>query len=424
MITKESVAPQHAMNLFEALKMKQAKTSLLHIGDHQWKQLLRFADLGHMTLPLARRSDVKVPLWVRERLDTNLRDNEARFDLVKSTYLEADKCLREARVEYAVIKGFTLAPDYVEEPWFRQQSDLDLYCGPDGIKAAQDALLAVGYKPDVYLNYGEADHTPTLLRLREWKWRGNAFDPEMPLSIELHFCLWNEKVTLLPDDEMQQFFPRRERRHIAGMNVPTFRSMDILGHLSMHILRNFLLHDKVIHHLYELAQFLHGRRKDEAYWRLWLAEHSENLRLKEAIAFELARQCFGCDLPEATKEQIGRLSKEQKAWLTQCGRMPMTRMFKESRDALWLHWSLVNDWKKRKVLLRRNFLPNRVPNPDRAILALNGRDTYELRGNRWGRIALYCCRRVLTYSLLHCRTLYRWSLWRLRILSDSLLIIE
>lgn len=424
MSSMESVVPQHVMDLFASLNIERQNDSLLHIADHHWERLLRFADLAHVTLPLARRVDVKLPSWVRERLDINLRDNELRFGQVKNTFVEADKCLREAEVEYVVIKGFTLAPDYVEAPWLRQQSDLDLYCGPDGIEAAQEALVAIGYEPEKYLDYSEADHSPTLLRLGDWRWRGNAFDPGMPLSVELHFCLWNEKVTLLEDQEIRHFFSRRAHRRIAGMDVPSLSNVDTLGHLSMHILRNLLLHGKVIHHLYELSRFLHNKTRDEGYWNLWMTQHSEDLRLKEALSFELARQCFGCDLSETAKEQIRRLPKEQKAWLMQCGRMPMTCMFQESRDAVWLHWSLLNDWKKKKVLLRRHFLPTRPADPDVAVNALNGRDVANLQGTRWGRIAVHYSRRVVAYLSLRCRTLYRWFAWRLRILGGSSLIVE
>ncbi len=413
-ILSRSAIPPEAVALYAALHREHPVEDMLTLNQEQWECLLSFSDLAHLTLPLARKRSLRLPGWVRERLDVNLKDNRERFRRVKNTYLEAEECLRKTNVEYVVIKGFTLSPDFVESPWLRQQSDIDLYCEPESIEVAQAALESIGYQPSTTLDFRRADHSPTLYRLGEWTWRGNAFDPDMPLSLELHHSLWNERVTLLQDKEIQRFFKRRVMRQIEGMEVPTLQDVDILGHQSMHILRNLLVHDTVIHHVYEMAEFLDRKMHDEGFWHRWQTQHSEDLRAKEVIAFELARQCFGCHMPEVAHEVLDSLPREQMSWLKCFGRMPMALPFQENKDAVWLHLSLLRESRHKRTLLRNTFFPNRLPDRRIETVVLSKRTIRSLTRKSMLGIIVYCCKRLVTYSQLHCRTIYHGVIWRLR----------
>lgn len=409
-----SVVPPEVAAVYAALHRRRPIEDLTAFTDQQWDRLLRFSDLAHLTLPLARATSLKLPDWVRDRLDTNLSDNRDRFRMVKATYQEAENCLKQAGVEYLVIKGFTLAPNFVEYPWLRQQSDLDLYCESGQLELAQKALVSIGYCPNRTIDFRRADHAPTLYRLGSWTWAGNAFDPEMPLSIELHFSLWNEKVTLLPDDEIRHFYGRREIRTIEGMKVPALQEIDILGHLAVHILRDLLAYGTPIHHLYELAEFLDRKSHVEEFWRAWQVQHSATLRAKEVLAFDLARRCFGCRIPDAADEVICRLPREQRSWLAQFGHIPMEIPFRESKDAVWLHWSLLKQGGARITLIRRAFLPNRFPDPNFEPILLEKRMSRESRRKSLLNVFSYGCRRFIAYSKLNLRTISHGAMWVLR----------
>lgn len=416
-ILKRPVIPSEAVALYAALHRKHPVENMMALSDQQWENLLHFSDLAHLTLPLAKKRSLKLPEWVRSRLDSNLKDNQERFCRVKDTYLEADACLAKAGIEYVVIKGFTLAPEFVESPWLRQQSDIDMYCGSEAIAVAQAALVSAGYQPNTTVDFRRADHSPTLYRLGQWTWRGNAFDPEMPLSIELHHSLWNEKVTLLQhEDEIRGFFKRRVTRCIEGMKVPVLQDIDLLGHQSMHILRNLLVYDTVIHHVYEMAEFLDRKMHDEAFWSRWQSQHSEDLRAKEVIAFKLAARCFGCDMPDVAREVLDGLPRAQRSWLENFGHVPMELPFRENKDAVWLHWSLLSQSHRhlRKTIIRRTFFPHRLPDPDLEFVVLNDRKIRQTRGKSILRLLAYCCRRSIAYSRLHCRTIFHGMMWRLR----------
>jgi hypothetical protein len=410
---KSLAIPTEVVALLEALHLRNpSHHGLHHLSDDQWQRLLRFSDLAHLTLPLASRNHSDgLPEWVSQRLTKNLADNVERFQRVKSTYLEAANALDQFGIPHIVLKGFTLAPDYARFPSQRQQSDLDFYCPLDTIPQAQLALGSIGYEPEKTVNYSRADHGPTLLRLGTWSWRGNAFDPEMPLSIELHFCLWNEKVSFLTLPEIDGFWGRREYRWIEGMNVPVLSQVDQLGFFSMHILRNLLARDSIVHHAYELANFLDSRRQDQAFWSNWVMTHSQHLRSREVIAFDLARQWFGCSLPDVVERQLQELPETQRAWLDHLGKSPIEGSFIENRDVVWLHWSLLDRDEDKLKLIRKTFVPNQLPNPDHPFVVLSEKKIISSTSNRFQRLLSYTTRRTLSYSASHLRSLYRGARW-------------
>ncbi|QNI37653.1 nucleotidyltransferase family protein [Edaphobacter albus] len=416
-LSNNSVIPMEIKALMAALHLTNRQfDGLRELSDEQWQRLFHFSDLAHVSLSLAALGIEGLPVWVADRLQKNLEDNRRRFQRVRDTYTEAAKTLRSAGVDFIVIKGFTLAPDFVPAPWLRQQSDIDLYCAPQDIARAEAALATVGYVPDRRLNYGFADHVPTLIRKGEWHWQGNAFDPDMPLSIELHFCLWNRKISLLPIQLDEYFMGRSEVREIACLPVPSFTLIDQIGYLSMHILRNLLGGDCILHHLFELASFLAARAHDAVLWKTWHILHEESLRQKEVLAFELARLWFGCDLPATVEDMIAELPEAQLLWLRYFTFSPLEGMFLANKDALWLHWCLLEGSKQKAILLRRHLFPNQTANLNVPWAVLNERkahegDEFADRRSKVVRLIEYYCRRLLPYCALRARTLYRGAVW-------------
>jgi hypothetical protein len=68
-----------------------------------------------------------------------------------------------------VLKGLSqVAPLYVSDPLYRPQYDIDLYCPPEFLTSARDAMVDAGFaaiKPDCK----RADHPPAMIRNRDWK---------------------------------------------------------------------------------------------------------------------------------------------------------------------------------------------------------------------------------------------------------------
>jgi len=340
--------------------------NLISLDDAGWQEALTVCDRLQVTLYLALRSCEGFPVWVRERLTSNLADAARRFVRVKATYCEAAAALDEAGIPHLVLKGFTQSPDFVKAPQFRMQGDIDFYTSQEHTRAAVDALGAIGYEPagtpEDYLN---ADHPPTLTRFGGWKWRGDLFDPEMPLALEVHKCLWNSDVWLISLPEVEEFWKRRIDRRLDTLTFCSLDPVDHLSYFAMHLLRDAFLCGRVIHHAQELASFLHQRVDDAAFWREWEARYSQRLKQMQAIAFALASAGFSSRVPEMVEEHIELLPREQRAWIETCGGSIFAETFRRSRDGRLLQFLLSDSTGAQRRILWKALAPGVIPSPTR-----------------------------------------------------------
>ena len=406
--------PEEVAALIPALQLREPNTARLReLSDQKWSDLLDFCDLAHLTLTLAQLPEDDLPPWVTERIRTNVIDNTQRFKRVKDTYKEAAEALSAVGVEHIVIKGFTQCPDYVELPGFRVQSDLDLYC-PAKIDTARVALEAIGYIVFAGLSSKRTDHISTMVRLGDWRWSGNHYDPEMPLSIEPHFCLWNTATSLFSVPEIATFWERRVIRRLEDIYFPCLNYVDQLGYLALHILRNILQRDWVIHHVRELAFFLHAHANDDAFWTTWSETHDASLRSLEAISFYYARAWFGCDLHRQVEEAISSLPPGQLEWLRRFTGSALEVMFHQNKDSVWLHLSLLKSSEAKRRLLKRFFIPTSVSSVTTLGMEIqNRRPRLPSKLHPYVQYLGYLAMRGTSYSYVNLTAVLRGLIWRL-----------
>jgi hypothetical protein len=373
--------PREVAALIDALQLEGSNNdALLSLDDGDWNRLLEFCDLAHLALPLSQVNGTGFPDWVARRLQQNVADNTRRFESVKAAYIEAATALARAGVPHVVLKGFAQIPDYVSDPRLRAQSDIDFYCPKDHLPRAQSALMNIGYEAAEGMDL-HADHLPGLSRAGNWKWRGNAYDPEMPPGIELHFCLWNARTSLVEIPEVERFWERRVFRRLGKMEYCALHPVDQLGYLALHILRGVLTGDWVIHHVLELATFLHSHTRDVEFWNQWHDMHGVDLRRMQALAFSVAHNWFSCALPEVVRMEIDRLPPGQQRWLRRFGGAPLEVMFRHNKDGRLLQLLLTRSRTSRQSVLRKAMIPSRLPGLNapsvriryrRALAATNG----------------------------------------------------
>ena len=402
--------PREFAALIDALQLEGANTdALLLLETEDWQKLLDFCDLAHLTLPLSRVDRAGFPDWVSHRLETNLADNAKRFELVQAVYMEVDAALRHAGVAHIVVKGFTQSPAYVADPRLRMQSDLDIFCQPDQIDAARAALMRIGYASFDALDYSRADHIPTLTRTGTWQWRGNMFDPEMPPSIELHFCLWNDRVSLIELPEVKRFWDRRVQRTLGDVKFFGLSDVDQLGYFALHIVRGVISGDWIVHHVNELATFLHSNVANVEFWNHWLATHSTRLRTLEAIAFDLARKWFSCACSPIVRTEIERLPNMQKRWLHRFSGAPLEVMFRRNKDGHLLHVLLTDTREARRIAVRRAFIPARIVGPGSPAVSIRyRRSAGPHKINRSVHYLEFVLRKLFGYASSRYRASFSW----------------
>jgi hypothetical protein len=354
--------PSSFIAALEALQLRGAETlGLWEQTDAKWQDLLNFCDLAHLTLPLMRSCRDDAPGWVLSRGNRNLADNRMRVKLIETAYREVAQAFERAGVEHLVVKGFAQYPDFTDSLDRRMQSDIDLYCPQDSILAAQAALRTLGYESNQTLAKFPADHLPEMTRRRGWRYRGNEYDPEMPPGIDVHFCFWNFAATRLATPGVDQFWNRRIVRHAGDLSYPSLCPIDSLAFNALHVLRDLQRGDWVIHHVYELAYFLHTHAEDEALWQAWVAQHDDRLRSLQAISFWLAREWFNCCCADAVDREMSRIPAPVRKWLDRFSASPLRGMFHPNKHGVWLHLSLLESRWDQLPVLAKALLPIRLP---------------------------------------------------------------
>jgi MFS family permease len=336
----------------------------------------------------------QLPEPVRQRIHRDLANNATRWDHTQATYREVAALFDSQGIEYAVLKGFTHCPLFVPDPRRRPQGDIDFLFTPEQALHARDVVPQLGYEPIVPDDRHPIDHLPTMIRKTGWQWRGDFYDPDAPLSIELHFRLWDKQTERFAPRGIDCFWERRQSRELEGLRFTELHLVDTIAYSTLHALRHLLRGDPRLCNFYELACLLQRRADDEPLWDAWLDLHDESLRRLEAICFALAQRWFGCRLPEAAAEEIVGLSPDVTRWLETFSWSPVAGLFRPNKDEMWLHGALLDSRRDRVAVVRRRLLPERLPGPGGSVHVPDDQKTWRVRLQGHFRYLQYAVSRV------------------------------
>ena len=365
----------HLLAVVRSLSFERSSQDhLAGLTDPAWRSLLRFTDRSQLTLPLGVASPASLPPWVRTRLQRDLSNNAIRHQRTMSAYLEVAQALTARGIRFAVLKGFTQWPLYSTDLRARPQYDLDLYCPESDIAAAYQTIVTLGYEPFRPITGTPADHLSPLIRKTGWRPRGDYYDPDMPLTIELHFRFWDRDTECFDVQGADTFWDRRRTREIAGLEVPALHPSDALSYTTWHLIRHLLRGDLRAFHVCELAHFLNRTAAHDDFWRNW--RNGRPSPTVESMAFRLAIDWFQCDANPAVLKLAHSLPPAVERWFSMFGLSPLCALEHPNKDELFLHLSLVHGSRTCLKIARRRLFPVRfepvivdahVPRPDAAL---------------------------------------------------------
>src|SRR6266545_2437176 len=122
-----------------------------------------------------------------------------------------------------------------------------------------------------------------------WEWKGDYFDTEIPLSLDLHFRLWDAETERFLAPGVEEFWDRR--------TAPVLHRADALGCTALHLLRHLLRSNLRVYHVYELAYFLETHAADDAFW-FGCRPHPA---AAEPLPDDVRGGCFPCACPDRWK---------------------------------------------------------------------------------------------------------------------------
>jgi MFS family permease len=399
----------------EALRFEDGSAEpLRNISESGWVRLLAICDKEQLTLPLlCRRADF-LPVSIAGQMESRLIKNEERVRRVGEAYTEIASEFSRAGLEAAVLKGFSQYPDFVPDIRYRVQYDIDFFCADDAVYQARDCLLALGYESLAEMRDFPTDHLPVMIRKTGWRWRGDFFDPEIPVSVDLHFRFWDECTEQFRAEGVEQFWRRTGQRTGGSKMYRSLNRTDALAYHCLHLLRHMLRGNLRVSHVYELAWFLQHHRQDDGFWHDWQIEHSKPLRRLQAIGFELARRWFGCDPSVVPAAEIANLPKVVNSWFERYSFAPIENLFVPNKHELWLHMALIETGAGRRSVFRRRLFPTRLPGPVDSVYVPNHQLSTAMRVRKAARYTAHLSSRAIRHARVLPSTGWHAAVWQFR----------
>lgn len=352
---------------------------LQSLGRHHRGQTLAWLDQSGLALYFWMRlnelgAESALPPEARARLARNFADHRRRVADMAEEFGGLTGRLDDARVEYAVLKGFALIPEYCPDASLRTQYDYDYLLPAESLERAGQALRAAGYqrkgpKEDHPVVYFQSARPPRLPSSQE-----ELYSPSLRRTVELHLRLWDpdeEKICLAqPEDALS----RIRWRSWQGLRFPALADEDALLFQVLHAFRHILHNWCRLSVLYEIAYFLERRSSDSAFWKRFQEHIQGRPRLAECagVVFSLATDLFGAEIPAEVRAWTTQtLPPALVLWIERYGRDSAPENFCGNKFSLFLHREFIQDPAAWREIRRRRLFP--LQRPHRAAQAATSR---------------------------------------------------
>ena len=348
------------LTVVRSLYFGEDRSELLRgLSADQWEKLLVLTDNTHITLALASRCRGVIAGTVLEQIEARLTQNYARHARVVEEHVRIVEAMRSRGVEFVVLKGLTHSGLWNSDHRHRPQYDVDLYCPAESIHAAVEAAASLGYEPVASMS-NASDHLPVMIRRTGWRWRGDYYDPDQPLALELHHRFWNPTLGFSVNGA-DRFWSRRRPGMFAGIVLPSLHPADGLTYAAWHAVRHMLQGGLHIGHAYELAHFLHYSAEDHEFWREWREYGAPADRLAESVAFRLAMEWFGCRMNPVAEDYSRTLPANVERWFRLFSFSSITKVGRPNKDELFLSFCLARNKRELFRIAVRRLFPVAVP---------------------------------------------------------------
>lgn len=245
-------------------------------------------------------------------------------------------------VTAAFLKGFTLSPDFCEDPAFRHQVDFDLLVAPEGVKVAAQALASCGYSAARVNENGETCFLTPLRHIPTAK--DDLYALQRQRQVDLHVSLW-QQCPWLPVEAPQDCLKHTEIQTVFGLDYLALSLEDRfllqVLHAFFHSFRSWIR----ISWLLEIATFLNKHQENAQLWDRLIARAGDTRLTKAIFAFVLGlvQRLFLTPIPPQLCSWVAEAATPRlRAWL----------------DHFALEWA-ISDWpgSLNNLFLTSEFIP-------------------------------------------------------------------
>lgn len=377
--------------IIRRLSLKENQSRLFpwqSFSPRDWEQALTWMDLSGLAiyfLQAIRGSSAldALPAGVKDSLEQRSAANVSRTQAILEELKVLTRALNEASVRYAVLKGFSLVPDYCPDPALRTQYDHDLLVDAAGMKTAEDVLQQLGYRRKVARDAATSVYRKPDPDVRFAHTSEGLYSAVVGRSVELHLALWEEDEDRIRIPLRDDFLERSVLRQFHGIEYLALCDEDCLLfqilHAFKHILRNWCRLSIFL----EITYFLEQRSTAHNFWNRFLRRMEGLQWAPEAtqIVFALAELLFGGHAPAEVRSALEtRLSPALALWIERYGQHSALSNFHDDKSSLFLHEEFVENPSDWAAIRRRRLFP--VQRPHRPPAVIFQRD-FSRAGKMW-----------------------------------------
>ena len=234
----------------------------------EWRDVLRWLDASGLALYFLRRLERSkrtdaVPEHLLMELHKRQRNNRERTSRMKATFELLNRRFRDAGIMYAVLKGYSLIPNYCPDASLRLQSDLDYLITRNSKDAASRILADQGYlrRPETgeEVQFSIPGQEPTERSLQ--------YDPNSPYAIELQCSVWDHGFNDYPVLTRNICFEQIQFRESEGLLFPVLPEEEIFIGQVLHAFTHLMRGGVRASWMLELAYFVKHYRDNASFWR-------------------------------------------------------------------------------------------------------------------------------------------------------------
>lgn len=345
--------------------------SLKEFGHRDWDRALKWMDdagLSFYFLQRLKETEARhlVPMRVVSRLEENYHANQQRMDHMSNYFDSLNRKFKDAGIRYAVIKGFSLVPQFCPFAALRHQSDLDYLVEEPSLADAKRIVADAGYKPkdswskleSIFVMNGEESPSRD----------SRQFSKQAPHAVELHLDIWDADLHKWPsiprlfsvDRVVTQRWNEKEFSALADEEAFLLQVLHACHHFFTLWIRMSCL--------YEIAYFLNRRANDSALWDRLEKRVGENAVLREfvVVVSQMAASLFGTPVPPLISRWREQMRAGPRVWVDKYARrwafceVPAYEfsLFPTAKLALFLHQQYRNEEIPPKATVRYSKPPS------------------------------------------------------------------
>jgi Uncharacterised nucleotidyltransferase len=287
------------------------------------------------------------------------RNVERTMDILR----EAQR-LREAfrvqGVTAVALKGFTLAPDFCDDPCIRHQVDFDFLVAPVDVHAAAEALRGCGYFTAQLNGVGETCFRTPLRHIPSAD--DDLYAQQAQRQVDLHTQLW-DPCPWLPVEAPQDSLRSARLRTTYGLEYLGLSLEDAFVFQVLHTFRHSFRSWVRLSWFYEIDKCMANHEDDSALWGHVIERAGSTQLTRSVFAFVLGlvNRLFHSPIPEPLRRWTEEaMTLSLRAWLDHFGVDWAISDWPGSLNNLFLSAEFVPDPELRLQYWRSRLLPRKA----------------------------------------------------------------